>query len=933
MKNIFQSHFFHATPFDNLKCAKNWHVFKAFTFSLFLVFLGGCGGGGRIEPLNASAQPIVSAAAAAKPTARTGALVATNTPGLLLGTADLGAQIDSNTAGNAEAFVYVAQFSGNATELRVYLDQSSSASKLILGVYSDANDSPKNLLATGTLAAPQAGVWNSVALAGLQITAGQRYWIAILAPTGAGLVKFRDISAGGGTTWTSRQNNLTALATTWSNGTLYDNSPASAYLFGSTANVPTPPSVALASPANGSTFTAPASIALAATANDDVAIAKVEFFNGATKIGEALSAPYAFTWTNVAAGAYTLRAVATDNEGLSGSTSISVNVTNPAPSAPTVVFGYNQEGNVVDTITDASGQYINANRFQAQVSRTVSTIRAKVGAIAGKYRTAIYADANGQPGALLASSNELSPTVTGWNNFPLQTPLAVTQGQQYWLAIWSNDTAARVYANNGGGVLRWGKYNYANTWPASPNLDGSGAFIYAIYATDDTSAPPPPPPPPPTGNANLIVSGSSQNQRIVGLGVNANSNAWEAGALKPALDTMVDTVGVSMWRVIVESHLNWETTNDDADPNNFNWTYYNALYETPKFQSLWSVLSYLKGRNVPAILLNVMGEAPPWMGRSVINTSAEDEWVEMITSMLVYARNTKGLRVDYLSPLNEQDLGPHEGPLVSSAQYVGLMNKLRVRMDALGLGDIRFYGAETAYIDKGVNDYLPAMMADANLMSHVAGFALHDYGGSSGGAAARIRASAYADRPFVMTEFSAWCAGCDNGAPQPTDFEFARNSGLYLMNHLSDGAGGALIYDAYDSFYEHHGAIGYWGLMGKNNGSYFARKRMYVMAQFFKYIRPGAVRVNVSSQVSGVNALAFTGGGSSLAVVVGHNSNRGSSADLVLRFDNVVGVKNVQLIQTTPSKDLVVSAAVPLVSGQVTLRVDGDSFFTVLALP
>jgi O-glycosyl hydrolase len=429
------------------------------------------------------------------------------------------------------------------------------------------------------------------------------------------------------------------------------------------------------------------------------------------------------------------------------------------------------------------------------------------------------------------------------------------------------------------------------------------------------------------------VSGNTQFQRMVGMGVNANSNAWENGALQPALDAMVDTVGTSMWRVIVESHLNWETTNDNSDPNTFNTAYYNALYETPKFQSLWSVLGYLKARNAPIILLNVMGEVPPWMGRSVINASAEDEWVEMITSMLVYARNTKGLRIDYLSPMNEQDLGSPEGPSVNATQYVRLMNKLRVRMDTLGLGDIRFYGAETAYIDRGVNDYLPAILADANLMSRVAGFALHNYGGSSGGAAARIQGSAYPDRPFVMTEFSAGCAGCDNGAPQPTDYEFARNSGLYLMNHLSDGAGGALIYDAYDSFYEHHGAIGYWGLMGKNNGSYFARKRMYVMAQFFKYIRPGAVRVAVSSQVSGVNALAFTGGGNSLATVVGYNSNQGSSADVTLRFDNVAGVKNVQLIQTTPSKDLVASASVPLVGGQVTLRVDGESFFTVLALP
>jgi subtilisin family serine protease len=73
------------------------------------------------------------------------------------------------------------------------------------------------------------------------------------------------------------------------------------------------PTVAITSPGAGATFTAPATVPITATATDtDGGVAKVEFFNGATKIGESSTSPYSFTWTNVAANSYALTAKATD---------------------------------------------------------------------------------------------------------------------------------------------------------------------------------------------------------------------------------------------------------------------------------------------------------------------------------------------------------------------------------------------------------------------------------------------------------------------------------------------------------------------------------------------------------------------------------------------------------------------------------------------
>ena len=79
------------------------------------------------------------------------------------------------------------------------------------------------------------------------------------------------------------------------------------------------PLVSLTSPPNGTNIlleTAPALLSLTATASDlDGTVAKVEFYAGPVKLGQATTSPYAMLWTNPASGSYHLTAVATDNGG------------------------------------------------------------------------------------------------------------------------------------------------------------------------------------------------------------------------------------------------------------------------------------------------------------------------------------------------------------------------------------------------------------------------------------------------------------------------------------------------------------------------------------------------------------------------------------------------------------------------------------------
>ena len=114
-----------------------------------------------------------------------------------------------------------------------------------------------------------------------------------------------------------------------------------------TSGTPTtnqPPTVSLSFPAQGATFTAPATITLNAVAGDaDGSVVRVDFYAGSQLIRSDTSSPFSASWTNVAAGAYSLRAVATDDTGAT-TTSLAVDVAiNPpgvqAPAIPTrVVF-------------------------------------------------------------------------------------------------------------------------------------------------------------------------------------------------------------------------------------------------------------------------------------------------------------------------------------------------------------------------------------------------------------------------------------------------------------------------------------------------------------------------------------------------------------------------------------------------------------------
>ena len=97
-----------------------------------------------------------------------------------------------------------------------------------------------------------------------------------------------------------------------------------------------PPTVSVTNPADGATYTEGETISITSDASDsDGTISKVEFYEGANKLGEDTNSPYSYDWTNVNAGSYSIAAKAIDDdaaETTSSAVSIQVNTASVADS-------------------------------------------------------------------------------------------------------------------------------------------------------------------------------------------------------------------------------------------------------------------------------------------------------------------------------------------------------------------------------------------------------------------------------------------------------------------------------------------------------------------------------------------------------------------------------------------------------------------------
>jgi O-glycosyl hydrolase len=437
--------------------------------------------------------------------------------------------------------------------------------------------------------------------------------------------------------------------------------------------------------------------------------------------------------------------------------------------------------------------------------------------------------------------------------------------------------------------------------------------------------------------ATVTVNGATTYQVIDGFGVNVNTAWWQKGAygntdtLKPAIDMLINDLGATIVRAVIEE-MDWEAANDDADPRHFNWSYFNEVFTSARFQGVWNTLRYLNQRGIrDRLVIGFMGTPPSWMGDNyAISTTMEDEFVETIAAFLYYALHTEGIRFALLSPMNETEQvlkGWYEGPNMTDAvQFGRVLTKLAVKLDAIGMNDIRFVAPDAAS-QSFFQSLLSEMVKDPLIMSKLYCWGVHNYGKDSGGYDNFISGSASQNKSFWVTET------CDIAN---------------LFGQLDDNARAYIYWDGFDSVYQHairHDSSWttppndwcYWmktdvgkPLIAYNSStnSWAPRKQFYEHAQLFKYIVPGAVRIGATVNNRKLAVYAYRNPDGRV-VIVGRNTGRGAIA-VNGTLSSVNASPTLGFTYTTLTHDMMKGRSVSVNdTGAFSVNIPGNCVFTL----
>ena len=229
------------------------------------------------------------------------------------------------------------------------------------------------------------------------------------------------------------------------------------------------PTVAIASPTDGASFTSPANVPITATANDtDGSVTNVAFFDGATYLGGTNNTPYTIT-ALLATGGHALTAVATDNLGLSvtstvvnvtvniGNTPPSVTLTNPPDNA---TFGNTDTITIGASANDTDGSVTNVQFFDGLVSlgnRTASPYSVSTRLALGSHTlTAVASDNLGvttTSAPIHVTVVRYLPAITNGNIAILLQPVATNMAAPDYAISPPGDTS-RLFVVEQGGLLR-----------------------------------------------------------------------------------------------------------------------------------------------------------------------------------------------------------------------------------------------------------------------------------------------------------------------------------------------------------------------------------------------------------------------------------------------------------------------------------------------
>jgi O-glycosyl hydrolase len=365
-----------------------------------------------------------------------------------------------------------------------------------------------------------------------------------------------------------------------------------------------------------------------------------------------------------------------------------------------------------------------------------------------------------------------------------------------------------------------------------------------------------------------------------------------------------------------------------------------------------SVPHFLAFPNSPPVQFTLNGKG--FASNSVPNLSAEkfDQYGQFMANVVAGIQTKTGVTFDYVSPVNEPQWdwsdGGQEGTPYFNNQIAGITRSLSQALTAKGLstkisiaeaGQIDFlYGDNgrqgkgtqiTGLFDKTSADYV------GNLSNLVPAIGYHSYFTTSPyGDAVKKRqqvATTAAGQSNLATWMSEYCIlGDNNGEINGSGKDLGIDPAIYIAkvihNDLVNANVSAWHWWLAITPYNYKDGLIYID-KNKADGNYQPSKMLWALGNFSRFIRPGAVRVNVELGQSSTGLLASSyknTNGQLVTVLI----NPGADAQTVSAVNPTGQAQKLAVYTTSATADLAKSE---LAKSTDTLTVPGKSIVTLVS--
>lgn len=380
---------------------------------------------------------------------------------------------------------------------------------------------------------------------------------------------------------------------------------------------------------------------------------------------------------------------------------------------------------------------------------------------------------------------------------------------------------------------------------------------------------------PPPGGGTLWVDAGTRYQTIVGWEAVAQAGQQDNPLFALYADTLFDLavndLGLSRlrlsirsgaesvrddwadWRAGLIDDATWRCrrytpVNDNADPASADQTRFHfAEMDLWMDKVVVPIRQRLQARGEKLWLnVNYVGFTKNMCAGGQLVHDAPPEYAEFVLETVKHLKNKYGIVPDSWELILEPDNTNYwRGPEIARA-LVAASDRLR----ASGFGSVQFVGPSTTNMSNAVT-YIDGMATVPGAMSRLSELSYHRYGGVSGSALQQIadRAKRYGLRAAMLEHIAS---GYDD---LHADLETGSASAWqqFTIAYGRDDTGGQLY--VVDDANPAHPVI--------RPGS-----RTTYLRQYFRWVRPGATRVRVTSAASELDPLGFVNADGTYVVVV-----------------------------------------------------------------